>query len=73
MGRRFSTLKRVSLFLQSQGQCAKCRKPLSPGWHADHVHPYSKQGTTDILNGVALCPSCNLKKGAKDESITTIR
>jgi superfamily II DNA or RNA helicase len=32
-------------------------------WHADHTYPHSKGGQTDTLNGRALCPQCNLKKG----------
>jgi superfamily II DNA or RNA helicase len=32
-------------------------------WHADHIVPHSKGGDTDVLNGQALCPTCNLKKG----------
>lgn len=36
-------------------------------WHADHATPYIKGGATDVVNGQALCPTCNLKKG---ESMT---
>lgn len=43
--------------------CAECGVELSAGWHADHVEPYSKGGETDVINGQALCPRCNLKKG----------
>lgn len=55
------------MILHSQGKCTNpyCRKPLEPGWHADHVFPHSKGGETDVINGTALCPKCNLKKGNK--------
>jgi superfamily II DNA or RNA helicase len=36
---------------------------LGDKWHADHIHPYSKDGPTDVLNAQALCPDCNLRKG----------
>jgi superfamily II DNA or RNA helicase len=42
-----------------------CGTELADGWHADHVHPYSKQGPTDVTNGAAVCPDCNLRKGAR--------
>lgn len=42
-----------------------CEIELSPGWHSDHVVPYSRGGLTDVVNGQALCPSCNLRKGAE--------
>lgn len=63
--RRFSARQRSALYLYSGGKCAECGIELEPGWHADHVHPYSKGGETDVLNGAALCPSCNLAKGAR--------
>ena len=33
-----------------------------PGWHPDHIQPHSKNGETEVTNGQALCPHCNLKK-----------
>lgn len=61
--RRFNTAERVALYLAADGQCARCGKPLEAGWHGDHVVPYSAGGSTDVINGQALCPTCNLKKG----------
>jgi len=56
------------LRLTSFSLCSKCRAKIDRSFHADHVKPFSKGGETDISNGQALCPTCNLKKGAKDES-----
>lgn len=42
-----------------------CGDILSGDWHADHRVPWSAGGPTDLLNGQALCVSCNLKKGNK--------
>jgi superfamily II DNA or RNA helicase len=61
--RRFSTTERAALYLAADGRCAECRRELDPGWHADHVHPHSRGGPTDVINGQALCPDCNLAKG----------
>lgn len=64
MARRFNSGERVALYLAADGHCAICGTELDPGWHADHVVPYSAGGPTDITNGQALCPACNLKKGS---------
>lgn len=61
--RFFSSKQRVALYLLNGGNCAQCGKSLDPGWHADHIQPHIKGGVTDVLNGQALCPSCNLRKG----------
>lgn len=61
--RRFGGRERVALYLAADGRCSRCGRDLEPGWHADHVKPYSHGGETDVVNGQALCPDCNLKKG----------
>jgi len=63
--RRFSPKARVALFLAARGHCTVCGAPLQPGWHGDHVKPVSAGGATEPANGQALCPRCNLKKGAR--------
>jgi len=65
MPRRFASAHRVALFLAAQGRCARCDRPLAPGWHADHVQPVAGAGATVPANGQALCPGCNLAKGAR--------
>lgn len=65
MRRRFSGSERVALFIAADGKCSNCGADLEPGWHADHVTPYIAGGHTDIENGQALCPKCNLMKGSK--------
>lgn len=62
--RRFTKRQRIALWLAADGQCSICGEPLPSSWHADHVTPYSRGGATDVLNGQALCPTCNLQKGA---------
>jgi 5-methylcytosine-specific restriction endonuclease McrA len=41
---------------------AKCRKD----YHIDHYEPLSKGGKHEVKNLVIACPSCNLRKNAKD-------
>ncbi len=62
--RLFNGTERVALYVAADGKCARCGIELKPGWHADHVDPHSNGGPTDVINGQALCPDCNLKKGA---------
>jgi 5-methylcytosine-specific restriction endonuclease McrA len=38
---------------------------LTRGFHADHVVAFANGGDTVVNNGQALCPLCNLKKGAE--------
>lgn len=64
MNRRFNNKQRAALSVASNGRCELCGRPLETNWHADHVQPYSKGGETDVINGQALCPECNLKKGS---------
>ena len=59
-----STRLRNALFLFQQGKCALCGDELGKGFHVDHVIPFSKGGVTELENSQALCPTCNLKKGA---------
>jgi 5-methylcytosine-specific restriction endonuclease McrA len=63
--RRFRPSARVALFLAARGRCARCGAPLRPGWHADHVRPARDGGPSEPANGAALCPRCNLRKGAR--------
>jgi superfamily II DNA or RNA helicase len=61
--RRFSGRERAALYLAADGRCSWCGGELLPGWHADHEVPWSRGGPTDVVNGQALCPDCNLSKG----------
>jgi len=69
-GRVFGASERAALYLAADGKCSLCGCALTAGWHADHVHPHSRGGETDVINGQALCPSCNLQKGDKTVSNT---
>lgn len=62
--RFFNGSERAALYLAADGRCTGCGAELQPGWHADHEKPHSAGGPTDVINGQALCPACNLKKGS---------
>jgi len=66
VARTFSGAERASLFTLAEGRCSSCGKDLLDGWHADHIKPFSAGGRTEMENGQALCPDCNLEKGSKD-------
>lgn len=67
--RLFTPAQRRALFWAANGKCEECGIELDPKeWHADHSIPHSRGGLTDVINGRALCPTCNLKKGGKMKS-----
>jgi superfamily II DNA or RNA helicase len=70
--RRFNRGERRRLWHSSGGNCAACGELLYAGWHADHITPWVANGQTEISNGQALCPPCNLKKGAAVSSNPTL-
>lgn len=60
-----SKAKRAALWLAAEGRCQMCGCPLPDDWHADHVVPWVESGRTNVHEMQALCPACNLKKGAR--------
>ena len=65
---RFSSAEKQAAYLASGGRCTRCGKELPKGWHADHRQSRKDMGPTDVTNINALCPACNLEKGASSES-----
>ena len=60
--RRFGRRERAALLLAADGRCTGCGEPLSGDFHADHCEPWAHGGRTDVINGQALCPTCNRRK-----------
>src|ERR1051325_3151204 len=60
-----SKRERALLWYAADGCCTYCRAPLPPSWHADHVRSWRATHRTHVEEMVALCPRCNLRKGAK--------
>lgn len=54
------------LLVQQRGRCATCFNNVIEKHHLDHIVPLAKGGTNDRSNFQLLCPTCNLKKSAKD-------
>ena len=65
MRRLFTPYQRRLLRIMSGNVCMICGDKLSDNFHADHKVPFSRNGKTTLKNGQALCPNCNLKKGAR--------
>lgn len=63
MRRYFNKRMRKILLILAGNKCQICKKKLDKSFHADHVVPYSKKGSTNLNNAQALCAECNLKKG----------
>jgi len=70
VNRLFSKKQRIALAMASNWKCSICGISLPKHWHSDHKIPFSKGGKTDVINGQALCPTCNLKKGNKMKKVT---
>ena len=67
MRRFFNSTQKLALRWASGGRCRRCGDLLPASWHADHRIAYSRGGATSCSNGQALCPRCNLEKGARDD------
>jgi hypothetical protein len=69
--RRFSGVDRALIMARAGGRCERhslllgrrCR--VTEGLHADHIHPYSRGGSTTVGNGQALCARHNKQKAAR--------
>jgi 5-methylcytosine-specific restriction endonuclease McrA len=62
--RNFTLLQRLYIAARAGFVCQICGKRISRSdFHADHVRPFSKGGSTVLPNGQCLCVSCNLTKG----------
>ncbi len=63
MNRNFTKSQRLALAKYANWKCQLCGCQLTQNFHADHIIPFSKGGITDVSNGQALCPKCNMQKG----------
>lgn len=63
----FHTKDDIQRILESQkNKCANCMCDVSGGYHVDHIMPIILGGTNWPENLQILCPTCNLRKNAKD-------
>ena len=47
-------------------KCVVCKKNIRQKYHVDHIVPLAKGGDHSPTNIQLLCPSCNVRKSAKD-------
>jgi HNH endonuclease len=67
--RRFTGQDKAELLRRAGGRCERHsrvtgRCEITAGLQADHVHPHSRGGWTNISNGEALCRRHNRRKSA---------
>ncbi len=55
---------RALLWIRADGKCEICGDALPHNWHADHRIAWSTRPETYVADMLALCPPCNLRKGA---------
>lgn len=49
-----------------RGLCPNCEVEITHDYHVDHIEPLARGGKNVDANVQLLCPTCNIKKGAKD-------
>lgn len=54
------------LIRNQRGKCAICATLLNGAYHVDHIMPLHLGGSHEPKNLQILCPSCNVRKWAKD-------
>lgn len=47
-------------------KCAACKVSLQHGYHIDHIEPLARGGANSDSNIQLLCPTCNVRKSARD-------
>lgn len=55
----FSQATKDARFKEEKGRCQWCKKKIVGAWHAHHVVPVSKGGTSDPSNCMVLHPDCH--------------
>lgn len=58
------TIKRIGEL--QRWKCAACRESLKNGYHVDHIVALAMGGEHKQSNLQLLCPTCNVRKSAKD-------
>jgi len=47
-------------------KCAVCAVGIKDNYHLDHITPLARGGKHEPRNLQLLCPTCNVRKSAKD-------
>ncbi len=67
--RKYGRLPRGTVLKIGEAQkwkCVACKCNIQHKYHVDHITPLAKGGVHAPSNIQLLCPSCNVRKGAKD-------
>lgn len=56
----------LAMYSDQSGKCAACSISLIDGYHCDHIIPLARGGSNEISNIQLLCPTCNKRKGDRD-------
>jgi 5-methylcytosine-specific restriction endonuclease McrA len=56
----------IDIFKAQRGKCAYCKASLKDAYHADHIVALRNDGANLRSNIQLCCPTCNLKKCARD-------
>lgn len=56
----------TAIIAKQKFKCAWCGTCIKKSFHMDHVIPLSKGGAHSPSNLVGSCPTCNIRKSAKD-------
>lgn len=54
------------LMVKQRGKCVYCKTKIDKSYHADHIVALAKGGNDHITNIQLLCPTCNMRKNARD-------
>lgn len=54
------------LYAAQKGRCAYCKVKVGDKYHVDHIQPLFNGGGNGKDNLQICCPTCNLRKNAKD-------
>lgn len=62
---KFSIKDIRDMIIKQKHKCAFCFKSIKKKYHIDHIMPIKLGGNNYIDNIQLLCPTCNMRKGAK--------
>ena len=60
-----SATQRGLILEKTGGHCHLCGGPAGDDWHADHVVPHMRGGSSDLSNLLPSCRECNGLRSAK--------
>ena len=63
---KITTSRVADLMVLQKRSCAACEASIKCSYHIDHITALSRGGQNEDMNIQLLCPTCNLRKHAKD-------